>query len=434
MKSERRIVRFVSFVVVALVLTSAVFAAGQAEAESDGTYLRLGWWGNPTRDANTEGAAAMYMEQNPEVEIELETVGWGGYWDRINTQAAAGSLPDVMQHDYSQIYEWVQRGLLTDLTPYIESGAIDTSNIAGSFLDGGRFDGGVYGISLGTNALTAVYDPAILAEAGIDEIDSTEWTWADFEEIAIQVYEETGVQTMPIVSGDPRHGLENFLIQIGQTVFGEDGESLGFTDTEVLREFFEVQLRIQEAGALIAPEVAFVRVTPEEDELANGNSWIDWIWSNQLVSVQAANENPLTPALLPQVENAEQPGTYLKPSMFFSVTAHSENPDQAVDFVDFFVNDVEVNTEILTAERGVPIPADVRSALAEQVDETNRKVFDFIALAGDNSSPIPLPDPDGSAEVVDLINRTTQEVLLGGISVDEAVERILTEGNQILTR
>src|SRR6056297_287998 len=185
-------IALVALALVALCIVAApVLATGAQEGGDGASYVRLAWWGNPTRDAKTEQAVAMYTEQNPSVEIELETVGWGGYWDRINTQAAAGSLPEIMQHDYSQIYDWVQRDLLMDLTPYIEAGVIETNDIADSFLAGGRFSGGIYGISLGTNALTAVYDREVVRQAGV-EIDRENWTWADFEEIALTIYEETG--------------------------------------------------------------------------------------------------------------------------------------------------------------------------------------------------------------------------------------------------
>jgi multiple sugar transport system substrate-binding protein len=309
---------------------------------------------------------------------------------------------------------------------------IETDQIASSFLDGGRFSGGIYGISLGTNALCVAYDTDVLAQAGIDLPDTASWTWDDFEEMAIEVYVQTGVQTMPIFTGDPRHGLENLLISMGDSVFGEDGNSLGFTDDSVLREFLEINLRLLDAGVMVDPELAFLQVTPDEGQLAQGNTWVEWIWSNQLASTQAVTSNTLDIGLLPSLADAEQPGTYLKPSMFFAITSQAENPDEAARFLNFFVNDVTLNTEVLTAERGVPIPADVRSAVAQNVDAVNQRVFDFIALAGANSSPIPLPDPEGAAEVVDLINDTVVEVLVGALSVDEAVDRIMSEGNAIL--
>jgi multiple sugar transport system substrate-binding protein len=394
--------------------------------------LRLAWWGNPTRDAKTEAAADMYMEQNPNVQIELETVGWGGYWDRIATQAAAQSLPDIMQHDYSQIYDWVQRGLLADLTPYIRSGVIDTSNIASSFLDGGRFSGGIYGISLGTNALCVAYDTDVLAQAGVALPDTATWTWDDFVDMAIEVYDATGVKVMPIFNGDPRHGIENMLIQMGDSIFAADGNSLGFTDDSVLREYFEINLRLLDAGVMVDPELAFLQVTPDEGQLAQGNTWVEWIWSNQLASTQSVTTDTMTIGLMPSLDGAEQPGTYLKPSMFFSITSQAENPDEAARFINFFVNDVTLNTEVLTAERGVPIPSNVRQAVGQNVDAVNRRVFDFIALAGANSSPIPLPDPEGAAEVVDLIRQTTIQVLEGDLTVDEGIDQIMSEGNAIL--
>lgn len=432
--TTKRLIAAMTSILLALILVSPVFSSGaEEEAAADGTsYMRLAWWGNPTRDAKTEQAVDLYTQQNPNVEIELETVGWGGYWDRINTQAAAGNLPDIMQHDYSQIYNWVGRNLLMDLTPYIESGAIDTKNIPDSFLMGGTFNDKVYGISLGTNALSVVIDSVALSNAGIAMPNTATWTWDDFERIALEVYTKTGVQTMPIYHGDPRHGFENMLLQTGQTLFSKDGTSLGFTNTSALKKFFEIQLRLLDAGALVNPDVAFVTVTPEEGVLAKKGTWIDWIWSNQLASTQAVTDNRLEMGLMPKMPSPKRPGTYLKPSMFFSITSQAQNPEEAVKFLNFFINDVKVNQTILQAERGVPIPSNVRETLLGDVDDVNKRIFQFIDLAGQNAGPIPLPDPAKASEVVDIIRNTTIEVLMKRISVDEGVERIVTQGNQVL--
>jgi multiple sugar transport system substrate-binding protein len=42
----------------------------------------------------------------------------------MNTQAAAGSLPDLMQHDYAYMLQWVERKQLADLTPYVDKGIV----------------------------------------------------------------------------------------------------------------------------------------------------------------------------------------------------------------------------------------------------------------------------------------------------------------------
>lgn len=50
------------------------------------------------------------------------------------------------------------RGMLLDLTSYIDSGAIDATYISDSELAGGMLDGTLYAINLGSNAMVGIYD------------------------------------------------------------------------------------------------------------------------------------------------------------------------------------------------------------------------------------------------------------------------------------
>lgn len=411
-----------------LLVPSFIFAQPAVEESTSGT-MRLAWWGNPTRDERTLKAADMFMAKYTEIKIETETTGWAGYWDKMNTQAAAGSLPDLMQHDYAYMLQWVSRNQLADLTPYIQKGIIDLSKVNDSFLSGGRVGGKLYGISLGTNAVCLTYDPAVLAKAGIAEPDSATWTWEDFERIALEVYRKTGVQTIPFFTTDPKVGFDNMIRQTGSATYGKTG--LGFTDPAALREFYAIQLRLLDAGALIRPEVAFVTVTPEEGEFAKGRSWVEFIWSNQFVSTQAAAKRPLKLALLPNIKNAKAKGTFLKPSMFFSIPASAENPEAAAKFLNYFLNDIAVN-DMLMGERGVPIPDDVRDHMSTRVDAINKQIFDYISLASKNAGPIDPPDPAGSGEFLKMVRDVTQEILYKRISLDAGVSKIMTQGNQIL--
>ena len=83
--------RMFMLALVALVLLPGLLFAMPSAEEKGGKEMRLAWWGNPTRDERTLKAADMFMAKYPEVKIESETTGWAGYWDKLNTQAAAGS-------------------------------------------------------------------------------------------------------------------------------------------------------------------------------------------------------------------------------------------------------------------------------------------------------------------------------------------------------
>ncbi|MCK9546922.1 MAG: extracellular solute-binding protein [Tenuifilaceae bacterium] len=419
---------FMLALVALILLPGLLFAMPAAEEKAEST-MRLAWWGNPTRDERTLKAADMFMAKYPGVKIESETTGWAGYWDKLATQAVAGSLPDLIQHDYAYMLQWVVDNQLADLTPYVKDGTIDLSKVNESFLTGGMVDGKIYGISLGTNAVCLTYDPAVLARAGIAKPNTATWTWEDFERIALEVYRKTGVQTLPFFTTDPRVGFEHLIRQTGAKLFGTTG--LGFTDVAALREFYAIQLRLLDAGALVRPEVAFVSVSPEEGEFAKGKSWVEFIWSNQFVATQAAAGRPLELGLMPILKGAKAKGTYLKPSMFFSIPASAENPKDAARFLNYFLNDIEVN-DMLMGERGIPIPDDVRAHMATKVDAINKQIFDFISLASTNSGSIDPPDPPAAGEFLKMARDVTLEILLKRISLDAGVAKIMNEGNNIL--
>ncbi|ADN01771.1 ABC transporter substrate-binding protein [Spirochaeta thermophila] len=422
------------FLVLVLLAGLPLGASGTGEEEGKGITLRLAWWGNPTRDERTIKVVELYKSRHPEVNILTETTGWVGYWDKLAAQAAANDLPDIIQMDYSYIRQYGGKNLLADLTPFVDSGVIDLKGVDENLILGGKVGDKLYGINLGTNSWCLIYDPEVIQRAGLTEPSPT-WTIDDFEAMAVTIYEKTGVQTIPFSTTDPRHAFENMLRQTGASFFDPaTGASLGFTDPAVLETFFEVQLRLLKKGVLIRPDEAFVSTTPEEGAFARGRSWVEFLWSNQVVSAAAAAKRPIGVALPPYLPGAKRPGTYFKPSMFFSVAQSSELKEEAARFVNFFVTDIEAN-KILLAERGIPIVPAVRDALKAIVDPVNRQVFEYIELVGKgHNSPIDPPDPPGAGEVVKLFRTITQEVLYGVTDPKTAAKKFMDQANEILAR
>lgn len=416
-----------------VLVVTVLFIINSCGAKNKKVTLRVAWWGNPTRDERTLKVIEMYMQENPNVTIEPETTGWSGYWDKIATQATAKNLPDVMQHDYAYLLQYVSKDLMQDLTSYVKSKKLNLENVPDSFLSGGMVDKKIYGISLGTNAVCMVYDPIILQKAGV-EMPKPDWTWEDFEKIATEIFKKTKVQTLPFFAVDPKVGFDNWIRQTGKSFFNPDGTSLGFDDNSSLTEYFSLQLDLLKAGVLVKPAVAFETANMEEDQFAKGNSWVQYVWSNQVVAtLKAANKSEGGINLLPKIKNSSRPGTYLKPSMFFAVTKDSTKKDEAVRFINYFLNNIEAN-KVLLAERGVPIISAVRDSIKTMVDPVAQQVFDYIKLVGDNSSPIDPPDPVGTGEVLKLFKTIDQEVLFGKTSPEDAAANFIKQANEILAK
>jgi multiple sugar transport system substrate-binding protein len=429
MKSSKICLVFI--LVLALSLLSAVFAAAQ-----DATEVQITWWGGDTRTNRTLEVLAMYEADHPDVRFLPEYAAFSDYWTLLNTKAAGGQLPCVMQQDYAYLTEWQSRDLLSPLGSYVESGAIDTSNVPEGLLAGGLVGDDYYGISLGTNSQSIIIDVGAFEEAGL-ELPAPDWTWADFEATTVALHEALGIWGMTQGSS----GLEDVqvwrsvYVGMGTNVLNEELNALSIEEQPTI-DHFNMILRLQEAGAIPTAEEAaeFVGIAPEETPIAKGLSAMQYQWSNQVIAVlTAAGDRELRLWPLPRVEGAAS-ANYLKPSMFFSITSQCQTPEIAADFISFFTNSLEAN-EILAAERGVPISTEVAAHLEAQVTPAVAETFTFIAQVTEDASPIPPPDPPNWSNFNSNVYGPlfTQPVLFGEMSVEDGLALLVEEGNTVLS-
>ena len=419
-----------------MILPTMLFARGAQETSEN--YIRFAWWGNPTRDERTEAVVRLFEQRNPGVIIETEPTNWAGYWDRMATLAAANNLPDVMQQDVSYIRQYNERNQLEDLAPFARRGLINLNYWDDAGLGAGRIGGRLVGLLLGTNAWGFVIDPAVLQRAGVT-FDDTTWTWADYERIALQIFERTGVQTDP--SQTMRQAIEHIGRQFGRPCFTEDrGHPLGITASQpaqnAVRDYIDMHLRLLSAGALFNPQEGFIQgLAMPEQILPRGQTWNQTGWSNQFAGLQSAANRPAQFVMFPSVAGNRAPfGTYLRASMYISMLSSSQNKDLAARFIDFFSNDIEGN-RILMGERGVPIPTNVRADLHGRVDANSRHIFDYITKVTPLSSPADPPYPPGAGEVETLTRNLMLETLMGRIpNATASVQQLIQQSNAVMAR
>lgn len=427
MKALQRIGVFLLLAGVLLVVQSlAAFAQEQVT-------LRIAWWGSQDRHDRTLAVIELFEQRYPHIKIEAEFAGWADYWDRIATQAAGRNLPDIFQQDMQYIDLYSSRGMLADLTPYVQSGAFDRTYISDSELSGGMLRGKLYGINLGSNALVGLYDPEIFAQAGV-EPPPADWTWDDFVAIAEQVHKETGIYFaggMP--GGHIFHTFQHVLRQHGLALYGADGRSLGYTDDSLLANLLALERDLVNRGVLAPPAVRDEVNSIEDDLLVTGRAATAWHWSNAIVAMSAAAGKPLGLITPPEDANQVKEGLYIKPSMFFSVAETSQHKDEAVLFINFFINDVEAN-KILFAERGVPISSKVREELEPLLTHAQVQMFNYLNLAGQHSSAIDPPEPPGHPEVLAILEDIQSRVLHGELTPEEAARQFRADATRALRR
>ena len=163
----------------ALVLTGC--AGGGSSEEAAATYdpdekvtLNLAFWGNDVRAALYDEAIAAFNEEYPNITVNSSFLGFPEFWEKRQTEAAGGGLPDVMQFDYSYLRQYSENGLLLDLEPYLGN-IIDTEPLSENILAIGVVGGETTGIPTSTNAWGLFTNPKLLDQVGVEEFEGGSW-------------------------------------------------------------------------------------------------------------------------------------------------------------------------------------------------------------------------------------------------------------------
>ena len=430
----------IALLILALMMVLApVFAGGTSEkatsASNDGTTtLKVTWWGGQGRHESTQKLFDKYTELHPEVKFEGTPSNWDGYFQKLSTQAASGSMPDIVQMDYLYLSTYANNNSLLDLTPYVNDGTIDTSKIDSNLLNSGVVNGKLQAIVLSTSVIAIPYNTAVLAEAGI-ETPTKDWTWEDFVTICKTVKDKTGKYGFGLIPGGDTNFFNYYVRQNGYQLFAEDGKSLGYSDDQILVNWLNMWKDLMEYGAIPTPdEYAAIEVagTDSSPIVTNGAAFIQER-NNFPTKVASKNSNIelLTPPLL---ANGSK-GLWMKPGMFFSVASNSKNAKVAAEFVNWVLNSEEAN-DIINAERGTPASSAVRDYMVGKGTLTAQQVemFDYTTEAATLSGPSLKPDPQGVAEVNTAYDEAVYSVLYKMSTPEQAAATFRTKANEILSR
>ncbi|PNV60093.1 hypothetical protein C0033_20775 [Clostridium sp. chh4-2] len=370
--------------------------------------LGISWWGTQAVHEFTLEVCEKYTEKSG-TELEAVYASWGDYWQKMNTLSAAGDLPDIMRQDYAVITQYADKGLLEPLDSYIESGKLDMSNVDPVKLEGGRINGKLYGINVGSNALCIVYDEEMIKEAGM-EVPGPEMSWEDFEKFCIEFHEKTGKYGSTI--SDIVSNINIFEViarSSGGTLYNEEGLGMGYDDA-VLAGYFDSVKRMHDAGALPSIDTKAQQTSVEDSPFSKGEAATEIVWTDMYESLVAVKGKELGLTIIPGT--GADKGMYVKPSQFLSVTSSSDKKEEAVDFINAWVNDSDIN-KIIAGRRGVPISTVMAEEVAGTLKGPGQRVFEYMDLVSDYASPIDPPNPAGASEVNAEYTKQFEMVLFG---------------------
>jgi len=411
-----------------VLLMSASLTAAQDQAT---VTLRFSWWGNDTRSERTQKVIEMFQQANPGIVIEGDAQPtFNDYWIALESQGEGKNLPDIVQHDYSRVSDWVSKGWLLPLDSFVQDKTIDLSSVSEDVVASGTINKKLYAVSMGSNAPGIILDVDAFAKAGIPLPKQT-WTWADFEKICTEIHDKLSISCVESGNLTGYVGWENLWLGYGKTAFSADGKSLGYTDNKPYVDYLNMMLRLQESGA----KKSFAEEKGGQgDTLADATAAMGGYWSNGLVGVwtKAGEKRHFVMTHMPRPSDGCCSSTYIKPSQFMTISANSAHPKEAAQFINYMTNSLEAN-RVLLGERGVPVSSVVSNDLKAYVTPAQAESFDFIARVTKDRSPLPPPYTSVEISIRDkVLPDTLTNIMFGEVTPEEGMAKFDADATALL--
>ncbi|TXK74162.1 extracellular solute-binding protein [Paenibacillus sp. N3.4] len=386
--------------------------------------LRFSWWGGDARHKGTLDAINLYMKKNPNVKIEAEYGGFDGYREKLVTQLAGASAPDIIQIDAPWVKDLGNADYLVDLNKYKDK--LDLKGFDDKFLkDYTVFNNKLLGLPTGINATTFIVNQDMFKQNGI-EINQ-DWDW-----------EKLVTEGKKLHDKNPRQYLLNaeqsvfadmiirpYVIQkTGQQWIKDDDFTMGF-DKEVLTDAFKYTLSLYDNGVLQPAQESFLFQRKAETNPKWLNKEIagmfNWVSNLPLTKKPMEKETDVT--TVPVAKNAKDSGFQVRPSQVMVVNSKSASIEESIKFMNFFFNDKDAAL-LLTDVRGLPAVEAIRKSLvdANKVDPLAVKATD----AALKKAGTPYNALSNNEELIKILIDSVEKVAYKKLTPEQAAADMIT--------
>jgi ABC-type sugar transport system, periplasmic component len=399
-------------------MAALAFAAGPSK---DAVTLRFSWWGSDGRHQATLAAIKAFEAKNPGIKVEAEYGGWDGYYQKLVTQLAGGTMPDLMQIDQPWVNELSAKG---DVFLSLDaSSGVDLSGFDASYLkDFCSYKGQVKGLPTGLNGTSFLIDKDVLVAAGIDP--KVEWTWDTMLSEGAKVHKKDA-QKYFLNMGPAIMSMyvTRYINQMTGGVFIGEDRKLQFTK-EQAKAAFEYFQKWYDQGVVIPASSSILYNNKEEENPAwiNGQTACMFTWASAVDKIRGSKANVIIKAEPVMVKTANS-GILVRPSQVFAVSKTSAHPKETLAFLNFLCNDPD-GILALGSSRGVPPTVKARALLKEKkLIPAEVEQITNIALANRGK---PQTSWAMNSEIGDIISDVVEQFAFGKLSPEKAASDLVT--------
>ena len=364
-----------------------------------------------------------FEEKHPNIKINMQDLGWGDAATTIQTMAASKTLPDVMYHLPGTIFDLAEKGLILDLTNYLDEELVN--DMYPSMLEAGVFNEKQYMITCGGMTLMMWYNTELFEKVGLDP-DSPPKDWNELLDAAERLNALEDVSGIGMYGkaggGETSFVIESFFTGVqGGSAWDNTAGTYYYNTPDGQNKGVEVLDFLHKLSKFAQPGVVEYGRFDCRTLLRDGKVGIVLDGVNMANQIEKEmNEGILKAALLPAYPGNES-ATAVNVGGWF-IPVNSEHPDEAWTFLRFLM---ETENQAAHAAYG-SVPILQSEAKLYEGDAYKQVVIDSVA-----SSYAEAINPKTNA-LWQVIGDQFQMLLLDLQSPEETMKAIAEEHALIL--
>ncbi|RAR41799.1 sugar ABC transporter substrate-binding protein [Paenibacillus sp. MDMC362] len=430
---------FYSWLTALLLISVMVSGCGNADDGKTGTAtpgtggdegkkveILLGYYSSDSSDAKMKELIEQFEKQHPNITVKTQSAPYGQFYQKLDTQIAAGQAPDVWLSDGVYVMKYAQRGAAKDLTDWI---ARDLKADEYYGLDFNKdADGRYWGVPQGIQVGVLFYNKELFDKAGV-AYPSDEWTWEDLKSSAAKLTLDAGGKTAEDSGFDAasvnQFGLTFFSItegwfsvmkSYGGGTLDEKAENSIINSPEN-KQAFEWMVDGMQRGIITDP----VDLKSFQSNTAVFPSGSAAMRIGIYARVQAANEAGLNydVTLLPKGPDGKRVSPVIANSWVINQKSSDEKAEAAWEWIKYWATEDDVQKQWTELGEAVPVKKSVAESevfLKAGEQPANRQAFlDSLEFAQtlDNNAVW--------EEWVGKFNEHAERAFLGDATIDQAL-------------
>ncbi len=379
--------------------------------------ITLQFWDNQQTESGLsqfqQAAVDRFMEENPGIKIEVTTIPYPEYQQRLLTAVQGGNAPDISTLDQIWVGAFAAAGAVVDLTENAEASGLGADNFFQGAWDSAVFNDGLYGIPFNVDVWQfSFYNQDLLDAAGVspDDLKSFEGLRSAAEKLTSDGQFGVGLFG---------HRGEDTVVVVNSFIFSNGGEILDSAGACALDKAPAVEaMEYLQDLAQFAPQGILNANSGNMRELfLNGSLAIEFWPALEQPTLQSSEINwGFVNGTAGKSGTAI--GTY--GGWNLAVYESSEHKEAAWKFIEFMVRE-DVNGDVVDL-----IPANKKAAEAF-LAENRQGPAEIMAHLG-NAKPRPL-----SARYLEIaeIQMTLYQDVFSGTNVQDAANQACSDINAL---